>query len=375
MPPTHQVVKARAMRDVVAAIPFQCGFHPRRSIVVVSLRGPRRRIGQVTRVDLPAPDEVADMAADLASFVRRDQALASLVLVYDDQPWVPEAPPHRAAVRAVVDQLGRLGSPAIDAVYVGPERYWSYECRNPGCCPPEGALTADAMNSPIAAAYVLSGLAPLASREALAARVQPSRPLLVAAVADSTWRWLGAFAAESDADVARGRPDVEARPDRQWAAAAGDLMVELLAAYRRHAEPIGTDQAGQLVAVLQDITIRDEIMLRFCRTGLPQPEVGEVDEAGPGPDLETDLEMEDAVERLLLDLCVRVEGPFASAPLSLLGWHSWARGEGALARIAVDRALAEDPAYRLAVLLSAVLDNGLSPDWVATMRHDDEQAS
>ncbi len=52
----------------------------------------------------------------------------------------------------------------------------------------------------------------------------------------------------------------------------------------------------------------------------------------------------------------------------MLAWHSWARGEGALARIAVDRARVEDPTYRLAVLLSSVLDHALAPDWVAEMR-------
>ncbi len=69
---------------------------------------------------------------------------------------------------------------------------------------------------------------------------------------------------------------------------------------------------------------------------------------------------------------MRVEGPLACAPLSLLGWHSWARGEGALARVAVERALAEDPTYRLAGLLLRVLDNAIAPDWVSEARRADD---
>ncbi len=80
--------------------------------------------------------------------------------------------------------------PADDALYVTRERYWSYLCRDRGCCPPEGLRVADAQSSPVAAAYVLAGLAPLPDRESLAARVHPVDAELVAAVAECAWRWL-----------------------------------------------------------------------------------------------------------------------------------------------------------------------------------------
>jgi hypothetical protein len=84
---------------------------------------------------------------------------------------------------------------------------------------------------------------------------------------------------------------------------------------------------------------------------------------------------DDAVERLLVDLCRRVEGPFACAPLTMLAWHSWARGEGALARVAVERALTHDPTYRLATLLLSALDHAMAPEWVKEVRRSDERAS
>jgi hypothetical protein len=382
MPPTtRQVLHATALRDVIAAVPFQCGFHPRHSVVVLSLRGPRRRVGLVTRLDLPEPEDVQEAVEELVGFVVRDEGSATMVLVYDDLEWDPAQPPRLDFVEALLAALATAQVPALDAIYATPERYWSYLCRDPRCCPADGERVADARASPVAAAYVLAGMAPVADRETLAARVQPSRPLLVAAVADSTWRWLAALAADLDAAFGRGPrgADGQARADetgRQHTASAVALLETMLEDYRSHAGSLSVEQAGQLIAVLQSPTSRDELLIRFCRTGLPAQALAAADlPAEPVGDEPFDPASEDAVERLLVDLCAQVEGPLACAPLALLGWHSWARGEGALARIAVDRALAEDPTYRLAALLSTLLDHAVAPDWVGAMRQEDERAS
>jgi hypothetical protein len=379
-----QVVSAVSLRDVVALVPFECGFHPRRSLVVLSLRGPRLRIGQVTRLDLPGTEDLPDLLSDIVSFVVADRGRASLVAVYDEQPWNADQPPHLELVTGLLDELGRNGVPARDALYVTPERYWSYLCRQQQCCPAEGGLVAEAMSSPVAAAFVLAGLAPLSGRDELVARVHPSRPLLVAAVADSTWRWLAAYAADSDAagdgGGASARVGVQ-ESIRQRTEAAAAVLDQLVAGYRTGSTSMSVEQAGQLVAALQTLAVRDELLLRHCRVGLPAlPDrwgggAGAPELPGLEPGRPPDLEAEEAMELVLVDLCAQVDGPLAAAPLSLLGWHSWARGEGALARIAVDRALSEDPTYRLAVLLTAVLDHGLAPDWVGAARLEDEEAS
>jgi uncharacterized protein DUF4192 len=383
-----QVVSAVSLRDVVALVPFECGFHPQRSVVLLSMRGPRLRIGQVTRFDLPGSEDLPELLADIVAFVARDRGRASIVAVYDDQAWDPEQPPHLELVLQLLDELRRTGIPARDAVYVTPERYWSYLCREGDCCPAEGGLVSDAMSSPVAAAFVLAGLAPLAAREDLVARVQPSRPQLVAAVADSTWRWLAAYAAdrdaaESGAGESGGLRDGSSAQEcvRQWTAGAAAVLDRLVSAYQVGQGAVTVEQAGQLIAALQSVPVRDELLLRHCRVGLPAPADGSAGSLEAAlrhrlaPAASVDPESEEAMERILVDLCTRVEGPLAAAPLSLLGWHSWARGEGALARIAVDRAATEDPTYRLAVLLSTVLDHGIAPDWVGAARDADEEAS
>jgi hypothetical protein len=48
-------MKIRTLRDLVAAVPLFVGYQPRESLVVVSLRGPGRRLGATMCV--PLPDE------------------------------------------------------------------------------------------------------------------------------------------------------------------------------------------------------------------------------------------------------------------------------------------------------------------------------
>jgi hypothetical protein len=56
-----------------------------------------------------------------------------------------------------------------------------------------------------------------------------------------------------------------------------------------------------------------------------------------------------------------VPTPLDAAPATLLAVSAWLRGDGAMARIALDRALDSQPDYALAGLLSRGLDSGLNP--------------
>jgi hypothetical protein len=50
-----------------------------------------------------------------------------------------------------------------------------------------------------------------------------------------------------------------------------------------------------------------------------------------------------------------------AAPASLLGFACWLRGDGALARLAIDRALSDDLDYSMAQLIEHTLDLALPP--------------
>ena len=106
------------------------------------------------------------------------------------------------------------------------------------------------------------------------ARVHPSRPLLVAAVTDSAWRWLGAFAADIDDALGRGRParEQQARAEavlRERTASAFAVLDQVLPSYLDGGGELGVESAGHLVALLQTVTVRDEVMLSLCRSSEP----------------------------------------------------------------------------------------------------------
>jgi hypothetical protein len=68
-----------------------------------------------------------------------------------------------------------------------------------------------------------------------------------------------------------------------------------------------------------------------------------------------------AAEALWTECTRRLPAPLDAAPATLLAVSAWLRGDGAMARIALDRALDSQPDYALADLLSRGLDAGLGP--------------
>ncbi|GAA5031844.1 hypothetical protein GCM10023258_30390 [Terrabacter aeriphilus] len=68
------------------------------------------------------------------------------------------------------------------------------------------------------------------------------------------------------------------------------------------------------------------------------------------------------VKARLIALCQHAPDEHAAAALTVLATCSWWHGDGALARVALDRALRCDPDYRFAQLLTLMLDEGIRPE-------------
>ncbi len=66
---------------------------------------------------------------------------------------------------------------------------------------------------------------------------------------------------------------------------------------------------------------------------------------------------------------------FVPAPASLLAFTAWQSGEGALANVAVERALAADPAYSMALLIGQAVQAGLPPSAARLPMTQDEVAA
>ena len=64
---------------------------------------------------------------------------------------------------------------------------------------------------------------------------------------------------------------------------------------------------------------------------------------------------------LLAVVCPSAAVSATDAPLTLYALQCWHSGEGALANLAIERALHLDQAYRMALLVDAVLRAGIPP--------------
>ena len=165
------VLRVRDPGDLIEAIPYLLGFHPRDSLVLVGLDG--FRVGVTARVDLA---ELAD-ADVLPTTVRvmRDGGAAYLVaVVYDAsaERVSPDSMPWRKAIDDITDCAARSGIEVMDALLVAGGRWWSYECAGTDCCPAEGrAIPGDA--SPAAATATYAGLVALADRDELFTALAP----------------------------------------------------------------------------------------------------------------------------------------------------------------------------------------------------------
>ncbi|WP_460460732.1 DUF4192 family protein, partial [Angustibacter peucedani] len=114
---------------------------------------------------------------------------------------------------------------------------------------------------------------------------------------------------------------------------------------------------------LQDLALRDAVAQRHCGW-LQALAAGE----GGEPVVVPDDPGSDPVTAVLTDLATAVDGDWAVPPLTLLALQHWHAGDGALANACVDRALAIDPGYRMALLADQLLRAGVAPSWVDRSR-------
>lgn len=319
-PTTTQKATVRSPADLIAAVPYLLGFHPSDSVVVLAFRD--RRLEFAARHDLPARRERAgSLARHLVTVVAR-QGLRRLAVVCYGTAFA--ADPMSRAVVAAAEQRGLT---VLDALRVADGRWWSYTCADAGCCPPEGTPF-DPATSTVAAAFAYAGLAPMADREALAAQLAPvsgpDRVAMTQATDRAGERFLAEFGSLPD-DGDRG----------QAVFAAGEAAVR--AAIQRYAEGgrLDDDEVAWLSVLLLSVPVRDVAWQAITSV---QPHLD-----------------------LWRDVTRRCDPELVAAPASLLGFTAWRAGDGTLAGLAVERALAEEPSYSMARLLLDGLRQGIPP--------------
>jgi hypothetical protein len=315
--------------ELISALPYLIGFHPADSIAVVAIRD--HRVLFAGRHDLPTPGDPPAEARHLAAVVGSQEADSAVVLGYGDPAAVTPA------VRHTADALARAGVTVLDVLRVTDGRYWSYR-RGGEHGWPEAGRPCDPAHSAFAAAATFAGQVALPDRAALVAQLAPVTGAERAAMIAATGR-----AQARTADLLRPGGDFERLVRRAGRAAVRDAERRYRAGGR-----LLDDEVAWLGLLLVDLQVRDYAWERAAGTEWER--------------------------RLWTEVLRRVEPVYVPAPAAMLAFTAWQDGLGALAGVALDRALAEDPEYQMARTLHEALVFGLSPallaDWPAVNRGD-----
>jgi hypothetical protein len=327
--PDHQPLTVDSPAALLAVVPHLLGFVPSNSLVAVGTAPPRGRIQIALRFDLPDPPDVgvsAAIAEHAVSILARQDLLTAIVVGYGPGHLVsPLADILRKAAAAA-------GLPLRDVLRVDQGRYWSYLCQEPACCPAEG-VPFDASAHPLGEAIAANHGEVLSSRDALTATVEPVTGAAAEAMKRETAR-----AERIAARLAAGATQADSGTNRHPVVARGLAAVQAaIVQYREGGSIELASTFAWLALVLTNLRVRDDAWARM------------------------DPEHNEAHLRLWTDLTRRAQAGYVAAPASLLAFIAWQGGNGALANVALDRALTDDPNYSMAQLLRDTIDAGVPP--------------
>jgi hypothetical protein len=175
----------------------------------------------------------------------------------------------------------------------------------------------------MAAAHAMIGRSVLPDREALVASVAAPR---------------GIAAVSADQAMTRLCDRLAGTGGAGWQAEVVRLVRDLVDRYADPRVTVAADDAALIVLACHDVPTRDEIL---------------------GLDLADDAENQ--LLRLMRDCVRRALPPFDAPVCATYAWLAYAAGEGVLASVAVERAIATDPGLSLARLIEDAIDRQVHP--------------
>ncbi|MGD0602227.1 MAG: DUF4192 domain-containing protein [Streptosporangiaceae bacterium] len=332
-PPDDLVpVTADSPAALLALVPHLLGFVPEASFVMIGI-DPSGHVKVTLRYDLPDPAGIgvaADVAGHAVAIIGSQGITTSVAVGYGPGALVDMV---AAAVR---DAAREAGVDLREFLRVENGRYWSYVCRDEACCPaagvPFGASADSVPATPIALAPARDEVLP--GRAAVAARIAPLGGVTAESMRQATRR------AERHVTglLAKARTSGRLGSVRHLIAAEGLAAVSsLIGTYRAAGRFTADYQLARMTVALRDLRVRDDAWARM------------------------DPAHRDAHRRLWIDVTRRAQPGYVAAPAALLAFVAWQSGDGALANVALDRALADDPRYSMALLLRQVITAGAPP--------------
>lgn len=292
--------------SIVEAVPYLLGFTPTDSLVLVGLQD--THLSVTARVDLDTLEDPTHLAELMTTLATNANSTHVIAITYGQR--TERATIARAAAAANLKLVEHL---QVDA-----GRYWSLTCPIAGCCPSEGRpLPA---GHAVAAEFVGLGASTLASRDELAASLDP------APGAERLEHLIGERQQHELAQVLAGSNNSRVTSDKR----------ALFAAARRVDRTWTNTETARFGVALTGYGVRDAVWMAI--------DAGRLD-----------------AQDLMLHLARTLPAPYRAAPLFLFAWKAWRNGNGALAAIAVERAQQAEPNYSAANLLQAALTRGVNP--------------
>jgi hypothetical protein len=294
--PDPEPLSVASPAALLAVVPHLLGFVPAKSLVVVGVAPPRSRVRVALRFDLPDPPDAgvsAAIAEHAVSVLAQQHLTAAIVIGYGPGPLVSPL------VDAMRETAAAASLPLRDVLRVDEGRYWSYQCREPSCCPAEG-VPFDTAAHPLSAALATKSGEVLTSRTALAATVAPVTGTAAGAMKRETAR-----AERIASRLAAGSPQAESGTSRHPVVSRGLTAVQ--AAITRYREGRSIELAttfAWLTLALTSLRVRDEAWARM------EPE------------------HQQAHLRLWTDLTRRAQSGYVAAPASLLAFVAWQAATG-----------------------------------------------
>lgn len=366
--------------DLLAVLPYRLGFRPRNSVVLLGLRGPRGRLGLVSRADLADVGDPATgtgLLRDIADLMHEDGARDVFVALYCDLPRDALAadPVVARALTHLRDVTGWADPPG--PWVVGDRTYGLWGTAQE--CGPATGEVADLERGEVAATMVLHGLTVAADREHLgvprtgdvqrrrhasrAAREARRDVAVVRARCGGGAPVPGAVFGLSDAVPAADQGEMEVWREgelRRWSA---------LVAHARRGAALPADELGRLSAGLDDELVRDGVLCSVV--GPPAAHLPGRDPVGGTLDLvmlagapEPDPVRVGPAEHVLRALAACVPRRAGAQALAVLAFLAWWQGDGARADVLAAQALRAVPGTRLAEIVGKLLAARLAPGWV-----------
>ncbi|WP_406690535.1 DUF4192 domain-containing protein [Saccharopolyspora sp. ID03-671] len=316
---------------LLAAVPHLIGYYPSESLIVLTFHNVHTRPELVAGilVDLPDPDGYDHTIAKLITPLLADPEISGVIAIITTPTRTDEDLPHRELVTRLAHECGEISVPVLQALWTPGFRtdapWISY------ADPLSSGTIDDPTASPFALASMVAGETTYSSRDEVVNLLQSRCDEATAA------RWnaeLDSLTEHSLNDTGSDRQDVE----RQ-------LVLDTIVALH-HGGEVTESVLIRVLHAIGDVEVRDAVLStalgRYSR----------------------------AAERLWITL-IRSAPPCREVVEAtvLLAFSAYTRGHGALAAIALERALDTDPDHTLTRLLTQATALGITPDDLAVIAY------